>query len=1012
MKITEFCLDNQTTTFVLTFVMVVAGLSAYQKMGRLEDPEFTIKDAVITTQYPGASAEAVEEEVTDEIETAIQQLGQLKEVKSQSYRGLSIVTATIKDQYDKETLPQVWDELRRKVSDAQSRLPPGAGPSSVNDDFGDVYGIFFALYGSEYSFDELWHVAKLLRRELLLIDGVAKIDVFGEQSEVIYVELDRDRMSQLGISPATIANELQRQNLVSNAGSVSIGDDFVTIDPTELVDSEADLANILLTETTTDAQIYLRDIASIRRGYKEPPTQLLRFDGNPAIGIGISTVSGGNVVVMGELLKARMRELAPNIPLGMDFGVVAMQADAVQTSVQGFVISLLQAIAIVVVVLLLFMGLRSGLLIGFVLFLTICGSFIFMSAMGVTLERISLGALIIALGMLVDNAIVVVDGMLIRFQQGMDKRKAAIEVVKQTAIPLLGATIIAVLAFAAIGTSQDKTGEYTRSLYTVIMISLLLSWVTAVTVTPLLCTKFLKVSSTEAESDPYGSAFYRRFSAFLHSCIRARYVTLALVIAVFAGAVYGFGQVSQSFFPNSTRPQFMVDYWLPQGTSINRSNADAREVEQYILGLEGVTHVTAVIGQGAPRFLLTYTPEKLNSAYTQFLVDVDDASKIDGLYDKIQDELTETFADAQIQSRKFILGPGEPGKIQAKFFGPDPNVLRRLASQAEDILLGHHDAFGVRNDWRDRVMVLRPVIAEQQANLNNISRQNINNTLLQAFEGLTVGLFREGDEILPIILRAAEPDRSNAASIRNLQIWSPAARTMIPLRQVVNEFETVFEDDIIQRINRERVITALADPRHGEAPPMLDDVRDSIEAIELPDGYRLEWWGEYKSSGEAQAALAGKIPMFVVMMILITIALFNDLRQTAVIWLVVPLAVIGVTVGLLTTKQPFGFMALLGFLSLSGMLIKNAIVLVDEINTQRGEDKPAVNAVVDSAVSRLRPVAMAAATTVLGMAPLFPDAFFVSMAVTIAFGLSFATVLTMVVVPVLYATMFGIREAG
>jgi multidrug efflux pump subunit AcrB len=428
--------------------------------------------------------------------------------------------------------------------------------------------------------------------------------------------------------------------------------------------------------------------------------------------------------------------------------------------------------------------------------------------------------------------------------------------------------------------------------------------------------------------------------------------------------------------------------------------------------MEGVTHVTAVIGQGAPRFLLTYTPEKLNSAYTQFLVDVDDASKIDALYDKIQDELTENFEDAQVQSRKFILGPGEPGKIQAKFFGPDPNVLRRLASQAESILLAHHDAFGVRNDWRDRVMVLRPIIAEQQANLNNISRQDINNTLLQAFEGLTVGLFREGDEILPIILRASEPDRSNAASIRNLQIWSPVANTMIPLRQVVNGFETVFEDEIIQRINRERVITALADPRHGEAPPMLDDVRASIEAIEMPDGYRLEWWGEYKSSGEAQEALAGKIPMFVVMMILITIALFNDLRQTAVIWLVVPLAVIGVTIGLLTTRQPFGFMALLGFLSLSGMLIKNAIVLVDEINTQRGQDKPAIDAVVGAAVSRLRPVAMAAATTVLGMAPLFPDAFFVSMAVTIAFGLSFATVLTMVVVPVLYATMFGIREIG
>ncbi len=1009
MKITEFCLDNQTTTLVLTVVMIIAGLGAYQNMGRLEDPEFTIKDALITTQYPGASAQEVEEEVTDEIEIAVQQLSQLKEVKSVSYRGLSIVTATMKDNYDKSSLPQVWDELRRKVGDAQLRLPPGAGPSIVNDDFGDVYGIFFALYGAEFDYDQLWEVAKLLRRELLLVDDVAKIDIVANRPEVIYVELNRDRMSQLGIPASTIARELQQQNIVSNAGSVTIGSEFVTIHPTEMVNSETDIANILISGSSSDAQIYLRDVATVRRGYREPANQLLRFDGNPAIGIGISTAAGGNVVTMGEKLKSRMQELAGEIPLGMEFGVIAMQSDAVQTSIQGFVSSLLQAIAIVVVVLLFFMGLRSGLLIGFVLFLTICGSFVFMSMQGVTLERISLGALIIALGMLVDNAIVVVDGMLIRFQQGMEKRKAAIDVVKQTAWPLLGATIIAVLAFAAIGTSQDKTGEYTRSLFTVIMISLLLSWVTAVTITPLLGTMFLKAPKGDPGADPYDTPFYRQFGGFLRACIKVRWLTIAVVLTVFGSAVYGFGQVKQSFFPNSTRPQFMLDYWLPQGASIERSEGEAQRVEDYLLSLDGVTHVASIIGAGAPRFLLTYTPEKANSAYTQFLIEVDDAERIDGLYDEIQDYLDQNHEDAQPQVRKFILGPGEPGKIQAKFFGPDPNVLRQLSAQAEAIFKTHYDAFGIRNDWRGRVKVLRPVIDEQQANQFKISRQDITAVLSQAFEGVAVGVYREDDELLPIVLRAPDSQRMNVASIRNLQIWSPAANATIPLRQVVIGFDTVFEDEIIQRINRERMITALADPRHGEAPPLLNDVRAEVEAIELPEGYRLEWWGEFKSSGDARAALAGSVPTFVAMMILITIALFNSLKQTAVIWLVVPLAVIGVTVGLLTTQQPFGFMALLGFLSLMGMLIKNAIVLVDEINLQRQEDKPAIDAITGSAVSRLRPVAMAAATTILGMAPLFPDAFFVSMAVTIAFGLGFATVLTMVVVPVLYATLFGIR---
>jgi multidrug efflux pump subunit AcrB len=483
------------------------------------------------------------------------------------------------------------------------------------------------------------------------------------------------------------------------------------------------------------------------------------------------------------------------------------------------------------------------------------------------------------------------------------------------------------------------------------------------------------------------------------------------VLLVFGSSVYGFGYVKQSFFPNSTRPQIMVDYWLPQGSSIEQSDAHAARVEEYLLGLEGVKHVGSVIGTGAPRFLLTYTPEKANSAYTQFLVELDDATYIPKLYGEIQDHLDENFEEAQGQVRKFILGPGDPGKIQAKFFGPDPNVLRGLSAKAEAIIKTHHDAFGVRNDWRGRVKVLRPIIDKQQASQFDISRQDISNVLMQAFEGLAVGVYREGDEMLPIILRAQSAERDEVANIRNLQIFSSAAGTTIPLRQVVIGFETVFEDEIIQRINRERVITALADPRYGEAPLMLNDVRAEVEAIDLPDGYRLEWWGEYKNSKKAQGALAGSIPTFLAMMVLITIGLFNSLRQTAVIWLVVPLAIIGVTVGLLSTQQPFGFMALLGFLSLSGMLIKNAIVLVDEINLQRLEDKPEIDAITGSAVSRLRPVSMAAATTILGMAPLFPDAFFVSMAVTIAFGLGFATILTMVVVPVLYATMYRIKAS-
>jgi multidrug efflux pump subunit AcrB len=1012
MKITEFCLENRTTTLFLTAVVIAGGLFAFDSMGRLEDPEFVIKDAVVITPYPGATAEEVELEVSDEIEMAVQQLGQLYEVESRSSRGLSTVTVTIKDRFGKALLPQVWDELRRKVGDAQPNLPPGAGPSIVNDDFGDVFGVFIAVYGEEYSYAELYDVAKFLRRDFLLVQDVAKVDIFGDQSEVIFVELDRDRISQLGLSPAVIVNELQSRNIISNAGRVNVGDDFVAIHPTGLVDSVEEIGGIMISGGAGESQIFLRDVAEVVRGYREPPPNLLRFDGEKAVGIAISTAQGGNVVTMGEALRDKFFEIESQIPLGIDFGIVSLQSDSVTTAINGFVVSLLQAVIIVIVVLLFFMGLRSGLLIGFVLFLTIAGSFVFMSAAGVLLERISLGALIIALGMLVDNAIVIVDGMLVRIQQGMDKSKAAVAVVKQTAWPLLGATVIAVLAFAAIGTSQDNTGEYTRSLYTVILISLLLSWVTAVTVTPLLCVMFLKTPNGEGETeDPYGGRFYRTFKGLLNGCIRLRWVTITIVVAVFAGSVFGFGKLDQSFFPDSTRPQFMVDYWLPQGTGIERTEADVKTIEDYVRGIEGVTHVTSIVGQGAPRFLLTYTPEKQNSAYAQLLVDVEDSSYINVVADEVQAYLDANYHDAIPQVRKFILGPGDPGKIQARFIGEDKNVLRDLASQAEAIMYSHPNAFGIRQDWRERTMVVKPIIAQEQANLNQITRQMISTTIMQAFEGIAVGVYREGDELLPILLRAPDAQRMDVASIQNLQIWSPAAQRMIPLRQVVSGFETVFEDDIIYRINRQRAIVVLSDPRVGEGPPLLNDLRPQVEAIELPPGYRLEWWGEFRNSAKAKAALAGPMPLFFLLMVVITVALFNSMKQTAVIWLTVPLAVIGVTVGLGATGQPFGFMALLGFMSLSGMLIKNAIVLIDEINTQSLEDKPAISAVLDSAVSRLRPVGMAAATTILGMAPLFPDAFFVSMAVTIAFGLGFATVLTMVVVPVLYSIFYKVRIA-
>ncbi|MBW2268024.1 MAG: efflux RND transporter permease subunit [Deltaproteobacteria bacterium] len=1010
MNLADWSLRNRVTVLVFTFVLVGAGFSAFQGMSRLEDPEFTIKDALVITPYPGASAAEVEAEVSDKIELAAQQLGQLKEVESKSDRGLSTVTVRIKDQYDKSTLPQVWDELRRKVSDAQGELPPGAGPSIVVDDFGDVWGVFVAIYGPEYSEAELRELAKMLRRELLLVKDVAKIDFWGDRREVVYVEPARERLAQLGVSYEAIGRELHARNLVSDSGRVQVGPEYIAIEPSGLFASVEAMGELLITAESGN-QLRLRDIAQIRRGYAEPAREILRYDGNRAIGIGISTVAGGNVVEMGKAIEARMQELRPQIQLGIEFGIVSLQSEAVVASIAGFTNSLIQAVAIVVVVLLLFMGLRSGLLIGFVLVLTIAGSFPFLSSMGVALERISLGALIIALGMLVDNAIVVVDGMLVRIQKGQDAGDAARQVVAQTALPLLGATAVAIMAFAAIGTSDDKTGEFCRSLFQVVSVSLGLSWVTAMTVTPVLGALILKTdgSVTDQTSDPYDTPFYRGYRGFVAACIRLRWLTVAAVLGIFAVSLIAFGRVDRSFFPDSTRPQFMLDFWLPQGTHIDETSRIAAEVERSLLGLEGTTHVSTLVGNGAMRFLLTYAPEKLNGAYAQFLIDVDDFSRIPELMERVERDLAESQPDALVYARRFIMGPGDGGKIQARFSGEEPDVLRALSEQAQAILHADGGAKGVRTDWRQRTKQLRPVIAEQAANSAGLTRSNVSTTLRAGFDGVQVGVYREADELLPIVVRAVEENRSRVDQIRNLQIWSPVAGAMIPLRQVVSGFETDFEDDIIMRLNRKPTLTIHADPVSGPASRLLERVRPQIEALELPPGYELAWWGEVKSSADSQAGLAASLPTFLGAMVLIVVALFNSLRQPAAIFLTVPLALIGVTWGLLATGQPFGFMALLGFLSLSGMLIKNAIVLIDEIEIQKGEGLPVLEAILTSGVSRLRPVSMAALTTALGMIPLLFDAFFVAMAITIIAGLAVATVLTMVVVPVLYAILFRVR---
>ncbi|MEH0018248.1 MAG: efflux RND transporter permease subunit [Desulfobacter sp.] len=1014
MNLATFAIEKKVVTIVLTLVLLGGGITAFLDLSMLEDPEYTIKEALVVTPYPGASALEVEQEVTDLLEQAVQNMGQLDRVTSRSVPGMSVLTVTIKNFYDKTTLPQVWDELRRKIGDAGIMLPPGAGPPMVLDDYGDVYGIFLAITGDEYTHAELKEFVKMLRRELLLVKDVAKIETFGMKTEAIFIELDRDRMAQAGIPETLIHQALQNKNMVADAGRVRVGPESIRMESTGTFTRADQFENLLIPVPGSQKQVFLRDIARISREYAEPDTALLNYDGRAGIGLGISTVSGGNAVDMGLAVKEKLAGLAGQTPMGITISPVSFQSDSVTTAIKGFLINLAEAVAIVIVVLMIFMGFRSACIIGFILVVTIFATFILMKFNLVALERVSLGALIIALGMLVDNAIVVIDGMAVKMKQGIKAKDAAASVVKQTALPLLGATAVAILAFAAIGTSKDDTGEFCRSLYQVILYSLSMSWVTAVTITPLLGVMFLKPpAQQQPKTDPYDTRFFRAYKSVLKTCIRFKWVTTLVVLGLFMASLAGFTQVTQTFFPPSTRPQFMVGCWLPQGTHINETRDQAAEIESYLMNRADVAHVTTLVGQGGLRFLLTYTPELENSAYFQFLVDVKDYRTIDPMMAEIDDYIFQNFADIQTKIEKFSVGPGGT-KVELRIQGPDTDELRRLSTKVLNMMAdtGHATAMGT--DWEQRVKKIRVNLAETQANLNGISRVDVANVLKQSFEtGRNVGLFRDGDEMVPIFIRAEKTDRMNVESIKNLQIWSPAAERMIPLRQVVQGFDTVYEDDVIRRRNRMRTLTVKCEPRFGiMASTLQAELMAPVAGLDLPPGYRVEWGGEMESSADAQEPLLKALPMVFLVMFLVVVALFNAIRQPLIIFLCVPLALVGVTAGLLVFDQPFGFMAILGFLSLSGMLIKNAIVLIDEINLQIRQGKEKLSAVLASGASRLIPVGMAASTTALGMIPLVMDAFFASMAVTIICGLVFASVLTMIFIPVLYTIFFKIDAKG
>ncbi|MFL1803626.1 efflux RND transporter permease subunit [Plesiomonas shigelloides] len=1039
MKLLDFFIKDNTRAWLLIILLGVGGVISFLNIGKLEDPAFTIKTAVIVTRYDGASAKQVEEEVTLPLERFIQQLPYVDNITSISGVGLSQITVSILDRYGPNELPQIWDTLRRRVADAALAFPPGVSPPFVNDDFGDVYGIFLSLYGKGYSNQSLRDFAETLRRELVVIPGVGKVVISGIIPEEIQIEVSRAKMASFNITPQRLHAILSQQNVVSNAGNVLVGNKKIRLNPTGEFSSVQELSTVVISEPGAPKSVYLRDIATITQGVTHAPNNIYRANGMQAVVLGVSFAPNVSVINVGNLVKEKLNELESERPAGMEMSLFYDQASEVETAVNGFIANFLISLLIVIGILLLFMGAKSGIVIALSLALNVLGTLFIMKMLDIELQRISLGALVISLSMLVDNSIVIVEGVLIAGKQGKSLLAAIRYAVGKTMLPLLGATIIAILAFAPIGLSNDSTGEYCKSLFQVLLISLMLSWFIALTITPVLmkwifkdhgegtltevstvdekaadatvkpadvaATETLTEDSEQKDEAIYSGAVFRIYMGTLDKLLRFKTPTLLLLGALLALSIWGFGSVRQSFFPPSNTPIFFVDLWLPFNTDIKHTERVAAEIEQHIREKEPVKGTVVTTGQGALRFILTYNAQRLYSNYAQILVKTDDLQVIPGMVKEIESYIRAQYPDVRVQSKRIMFGPSNSSSIEARFIGADPEVLRNLADQTIQIFNTVPSADGVMHDWRERVQVIRPQYSQYLGSELGVDKREVDLALRLNFEGAPVGIYRDGSRLMPIMLQTPVEEHLNVEHLNDVMVWSNAQRTFIPIDNVVSEFTSEWEDPLIMRRDRKRTLTVMADPSSvsGEtSAELLQQIKPKMDSLVLPQGYSLEWGGDYESTKNAQSGLLLSLPVAFVIMFIITVLMFSSLKNAVAIWLTVPLAMIGVTFGFLLTGIPFGFMALIGLLSLSGMLIRNGIVLVEEIGLQRKE-KPFKEAVIYAAASRMRPILLTAFTTVLGLIPLLSDAFFQSMAVVIMFGLGFATVLTLLILPVIYS---------
>lgn len=1037
MDISSFALKNKTLIITCLIALVVGGIFAYGNMSKLEDPEIKVKVAVVAAVYPGASAHEVELEVTSPVEKAIRTMPSVGDIESRSSNDMAVITVSLKTTVPDEEFQQEWDLLRRKMNDLAPSLPPSVR-LIVMDDYGDVYGMFYAITGDGYEPRELSRYADLAVREISNMEGISKAMAYGKLQPCVNVYMAQDRMANLGVHPAEVLLTLNSQSSTVYSGYFESGDKRLRIGlDGELRDIE-DLKNLIIRGHEKDL-LKLSDVADIYYDYQKPVRNSMRYDSAPAIGLLISAEQGTDIIKLGKQVDRKLQEMQSTVlPAGIGFHKVFFQPEIVENAINTFIINLIESVAIVILLLMLTMGFRSGVIIAVSLIVIVFSSFFVLDMFDGTLQRVSLGSFIVAMGILVDNAIVIVDGILVDMKRGIPKPECLTNIGKKTAMPLLGATLIAILAFFPIFMSPDMAGSYVRDLFIVMAVSLLLSWILALTHVPIHAGYSLKAKAGDGTGDPFDTPLYRRFRKAIEFVLGYKWAAIGIAAVLVLASIWCYRYIPQMFFPDMSYDQLYIEYRMPDGTGRDKVERDLMEMEEYLRGNDNVNHITASIGGTPGRYCLVRAIADPSLSYGELIVSFHDADLMRKSIPELQKELTEMFPQAYVRVKQYNLMYSKY-PIEAVFTGPDPAVLKSLAAQAKDIMEKNEATWLVTDNWSAMEPSVIIDYNQIEARMAGISRSDAGLSVLAASEGIPCGTITEGEDRLTVYIRSTGPDGMPVEDISDAPVWSMtpslggtdmtetlqaiqagiitqediigAIVSPVPLSAVSDGIRLEWEDYSICRRNGQRAIKAQCNNTSGyTAAQARDAILDEIEAIELPQGYSLSWLGEYNASRQSTQYLFKFFPVSIVLMLLIMIALFKDLKKPLIIILCLPVVAIGIVFGMLASGKGFGFVAIVGCLGIIGMMIKNGIVLIDEIDRRLGMGIEPYKALVDSTLTRIRPVMMASMTTVLGMAPLLADPLFGSLAVTIMGGLTVGTVIILVFLPVLYSIFFRIKS--